>query len=150
MAEPPFTRITVAIDGSKNAERALDVAISLAKKFGSELTVLGIAPVQPVFVSATEPWVPAEVPESEVKAYREVVDQAVARCESAGISGVTGVCLEGVITDELISHVEQHPTDLLVMGSRGMSTAKRLLLGSVSDAVSHHVRCPVLIVKPPS
>jgi nucleotide-binding universal stress UspA family protein len=149
MPQAPFARITVAIDGSKNGAHALETAISLAKKFESELTVLGVAPVQAIFVSATEPWVPAEVPESETRAYREVVDQAVERCRQAGVASVTGLCLEGVITDEIIGHVEHHPTDLLVLGSRGMSTAKRLLLGSVSDAVSHHVACAVLIVRPP-
>jgi nucleotide-binding universal stress UspA family protein len=143
-----FARILVAIDGSKYADRALDVAIDLANHYESELSVLAVAPVQAVFVSATEPWVPAEVPESETNAYREVIDQAVQRCQKAGVRSVTGICLEGVITDEIIGHVEKHPTDLLVLGSRGMSAAKRLLLGSVSDAVSHHVPCPVLIIRP--
>ncbi|HEV2520385.1 MAG TPA: universal stress protein [Thermoplasmata archaeon] len=147
MPEGLFGRILVAIDGSKYADRATDAAIDLAKKYGAELTVLAVAPVQAVFVSATEPWVPAEVPESENKAYREVVEQAVRRCQAAGVAAVTGICLEGVITDEIIGHVEKHPTDLLVLGSRGKSAAKRLLLGSVSDAVSHHVTCPVLIVR---
>lgn len=143
-----FARIVVAIDGSKYAERGLDVAIDLAKKYGAELTVLAVAPVQAVFVSATEPWVPTEVPESETKAYHEVVEHAVQRCRAAGVPSVTGICLEGVITDEIIGHVEKHPVDLLILGSRGMSAAKRLLLGSVSDAVSHHVTCPVLIIRP--
>jgi nucleotide-binding universal stress UspA family protein len=147
MPDRLFARILVAIDGSKHAERALAFAIDLARQYGSELTVLAVAPVQAVFVSATEPWVPSEVPESESHAYREVVEQAVQRCQSAGVKAVTGLCLEGVITDEIIGQVERHPTDLLVLGSRGMSAAKRLLLGSVSDAVSHHVPCPVLIVR---
>jgi nucleotide-binding universal stress UspA family protein len=148
MADRTFARIVVAIDGSKFAERALDVAIDLARHYESELTVLAVAPVQAVFVSATEPWVPSEVPESESKAYREVVEQAVRKCQASGVAPVTGICLEGVITDEIISHVERHPTDLLILGSRGLSAAKRLLLGSVSDAVSHHVLCPVLLVRP--
>jgi nucleotide-binding universal stress UspA family protein len=143
-----FQHILVAIDGSKYADRALDVAIDLTRKYSGELTVLAVAPVQAVFVSATEPWVPTEVPESETKAYHEVVDHAVQRCQAAGVQAVTGVCLEGVITDEIIGHVEKHNVDLLILGSRGMSAAKRLLLGSVSDAVSHHVTCPVLIIRP--
>lgn len=148
MADAPFERITVTVDGSTFGGRALEIALSLAKKYGSQLTVLAVAPVQAVYVSATEPWVPAEVPESETQAYRAIVDEAVRRCTAGGIPSVTGVCLEGVITDEIIGYVERNPTDLLVLGSRGLSAAKRLLLGSVSDAVSHHVPCPVLIVRP--
>lgn len=150
MPEAPFGRITVSVDGSRFADRALELAISLAKKYDSHLTVLAVAPVQLGYVSASEPWVPSEIPESETRAFREIVDQAVKRCESAGVESVTGVCLEGVITDEIIGHVEAHPTDLLVLGSRGLSGAKRLLLGSVSDAVSHHVPCAVLIVRSPA
>lgn len=139
-------RIAVAVDGSTFATDALEFAIDLAKRYGAQLEVVSVAPL-PVYVASAEPWVPTEVPELEIKHYHDLVDAAVRRCEEAGISAVTGVCLEGHIVDELVSHLEQHPADLLVMGSRGLSTAKRLLLGSVSDAISHHVRCPVLLVR---
>ncbi len=142
--------ITVAVDGSAFANHGLEFAIDLAQKYGSELTILGVAPLVPLYVSSTEPWVPTEVPESEARHYRSVVDVSLEKARKAGLTAVTGVCLEGVIVDEMIAHVEAHPTDLLVIGSRGLSTAKRLLLGSVSDAVSHHVKCPVLIVRGPA
>ncbi|HUI38309.1 MAG TPA: universal stress protein [Thermoplasmata archaeon] len=149
MPEAPFARVTVAVDGSRYGDRALELAIAIAKRFESDLTVVSVAPVHPIYVSATEPWVPADIPESETRAHREIVDRAVKTCESAGIRTVTGVCLEGIVTDEIIAHLEQNPSDLLVIGSRGLSTTKRLLLGSVTDAISHHVRCPVLIVRLP-
>jgi len=144
-----FGRITVAIDGSAFAAHALDVAIDLAKKYSSELTVLAVAPLVPIYVASTEAWVPTEVPESEIRHYRGIVDQAVDTVKERGLSSVTGVSLEGVIVDEIIGYLDSHPTDLLVIGSRGLGTAKRLLLGSVSDAVAHHVHCPVLIVRAP-
>lgn len=150
MAGVSLRHITVAVDGSAFADHALDFAIDLAQKYGSDLTVLGVAPLVPLYVSSTEPWVPTEVPESEARHYRAVVDQSVDKARKAGITQVQSACLEGVIVDEMIAHVETHPTDLLIIGSRGLSTAKRLLLGSVSDAVSHHVKCPVLIVRGPS
>jgi nucleotide-binding universal stress UspA family protein len=144
---PTFHRIAVAVDGSPHAELAVAFAIDLAKRYGSELTVLGIAPLIPLYVSSSEPWVPTEVPESEAAHYHSVVDTAVARAKKEGLSAVTGVTLEGVIVDELLGYLEAHPTDLLVMGSRGLTATKRLLLGSVSDAVLHHVKCPVLVVR---
>jgi nucleotide-binding universal stress UspA family protein len=147
MPEAPFARITVAVDGSKYAERALEVAISLAKKYDSELTVLSVAPVEMVYVSAAQPWVPTEVPGGETPEFQGFVEAAVRKCQDAGVTAVTGVCLEGVITDEIIGHLEESPTDLLVIGSRGSSAAKRLFLGSVSDALIHHVQCAVLVVR---
>lgn len=144
-----FARITVAVDGSPFAEHALSVAVDLARKYSSELTVLAVAPLVPIYVATAEPYVPTELIESEGKYYRQVADTAVARAQKEGLSKVTGVCLEGVIVDEILGFLERHPADLLIMGSRGLSTAKRLLLGSVSEGVLHHVGCPVLIVRGP-
>ena len=147
MAPIQFARIAVATDGSPHAERALDVAIDLAKRYGSALSILGVAPLVPMYLGSTEAWVPAEVPDTEIQHYRQLVDQSVDRAKSAGLRDVTGVCLEGVIVDEIIGYLEQTPADLLVMGSRGLSTARRLLMGSVSDAIVHHATCPVLVVR---
>lgn len=148
MAGGRFQRITVAIDGSTNGAAALDCAIELAKQYGSDLVVLSIAPIAPVYVSSTEPYVPAPLPNSELLRYRVFVEAAVKKAEGAGVTSVTGLCDEGVVVDEILSHLERHPTDLLVVGSRGRSAARRLLLGSVSTAMVTHAPCPVLVVRP--
>ncbi len=148
MADSLFRRITVSIDGSPNAEAALDWSIDLARKYGADLVIIAVAPIVPVYISTSEPYVPAGVPPSEIGRYREIVEAAVKKAESGGVPSVTGVSYEGVVVDEILSHLEQHPTDLFVIGSRGLSTAKRLLLGSVSSAVVNHAPCPVLVVRP--
>ena len=148
MADVMFPRIAVAIDGSVNGRVALDAAIDLAKRYGSELTVISVAPLVPVYVSAAEPYVPATVPQDELARYRVIVDEAVHFAEKLGVTIVTGLCEEGVVVDEILGYLEQHPTDLLVVGSRGLSTARRLLLGSVSSALVNHAPCPVLVVRP--
>jgi len=150
MVAPTFPKILVATDGSAYGQQAVDVAIDLAKRYQSQLSVLAVAPLVPLYVSSAEPWVPTEVPPSETDHYRSVLSAAVKRAEEAGVTNVTGVLLEGVVVDEIIAHVERHPVDLLVLGSRGLSTAKRLLLGSVSDAVLHHLHVPVLVVRTPA
>ncbi len=150
MTESRFQRITVAIDGSPNGAAALDTAIDLARHYSSDLVVLSIAPLVPVYVTSAEPYVPSTVPDSELARYREIVDAAVRRSEAAGVANVTGLCDEGVIVDEILAHLEHHPTDLLVVGSRGLSAARRLLIGSVSSAVVNHAPCPVLVVRPPA
>jgi nucleotide-binding universal stress UspA family protein len=142
-----FQRITVAVDGSPYADHALNFAIDLAKRYSAALTVLAVAPMVPLYLSSTEPWAPTEMPEGEVKFYRGLVDSGVARAQAEGLSTATGVCLEGHVVDEIVAYLESHPADLLVLGSRGLSAAKRLLLGSISDAVIHHVECPVLLVR---
>ncbi len=147
MSPQSVQRIAVAVDGSPCAGAALEMAIDLAKHYGASLGILAVAPVHPMYVSPTEPWVATQVLESESGRYQQIVSTAVARAESQGLTQVTGICLEGVVVDELLMHLERHPTDLLVLGSRGLSTARRILLGSVSESVLHHVSCPVLIVR---
>jgi len=149
MSEGRFRRITVAIDGSQNAHLALDSAIDLALHYQGSLVVVAIAPLPPVFVSSTEPYIPAAVPSSELERYRAIVEAAVHVAENAGVSSVTGLCDEGVVVDEILGLLERRPTDILVVGSRGLSTARRLLLGSVSTALVTHAPCPVLVVRPP-
>jgi nucleotide-binding universal stress UspA family protein len=148
MVEGLFRRITVAIDGSAHAAAALEYAVDLAHRYGSDLVILSVAPLVPVYVTASEPYVPAAVPDSELQRFQTIVDSAVKRAEAAGVASVTGICDEGVVVDEILTHLEQHPTDLLVVGSRGLSTARRLLLGSVSTALVNHAPCPVLVVRP--
>jgi nucleotide-binding universal stress UspA family protein len=147
MAPPDFKRIAVAVDGSAHASQALDVAIDLAHRYESQLTVLAVAPLQPVYVAPNEPFVATAVPISDLPHYQAIVEEAVHRAERAGVTAVTGVCDDGVVIDEILSFLETHPTDLLVLGSRGLSAAKRLLLGSVSTMMVTHAPCPVLVVR---
>ena len=145
-----FHRIVASIDGSSHADAALDAAIDLTKHYGSELAIVAVAPIVPVYIAPTEPMVPAGIPPSDLAHYRRIVDAAVKRAQAAGITSVTGVAYEGVVVDEILAHVEKHPTDLVVIGSRGLSAAKRILLGSVSTGVVTHAPCPVLVVRGPA
>jgi nucleotide-binding universal stress UspA family protein len=148
MADPLFRKIAVATDGSPHAEHALTIAIDLAKRYGAELTVIGIAPLVTTFVAPNEPILPAAIPQSSLPEYRAIVDAAVARAKSAGLTDLRSVCEEGVIVDEILEQQKEHPVDLIVVGSRGLSAGRRLLLGSVSTGLVNHAPCPVLVVRP--
>jgi nucleotide-binding universal stress UspA family protein len=142
--------IAVAIDGSEPAAVALAMAVDLAKRYQSELVVLAVAPLPPVLVTPTEPFAPPILPQSALPQFRSIVDSAVREAKDAGVAAVTGVCYDGVVVDEILAHLASHPADLLVVGSRGLSTAKRLLLGSTSESLVTHAPCPVLVVRPPT
>jgi nucleotide-binding universal stress UspA family protein len=53
----------------------------------------------------------------------------------------------GQVADTIINIAKEEGSDLIVIGSRGLSGAKRFLLGSISNSVIHHAECPVLIVR---
>jgi nucleotide-binding universal stress UspA family protein len=147
MVPPRFTRITVAIDGSPNSEDALAAAIDLSKRYDGNLTILTVAPFIPVYMPAAGPYAAVAAAQGEVTRYQGLVDVAVKRARDAGVGSVTGILREGVVVDEILTHLETHPTDLAVVGSRGLSAAKRLLIGSVSSALVAHAPCPVLVVR---
>jgi len=142
-----FARILVAIDGSPHSDEALDAAIDLAKRYASELTVLSIAPLVPVYMPSGNAYLAAPVTDTDTTPYRTLVEAAVKRARDGGVSSVTGVCQDGVVIDEILAFLDAHPADLVVVGSRGMSAAKRLLIGSISSALVAHAPCPVLVVR---
>lgn len=148
MPEPVFQRIAVATDGSPTAIRAVDIAIDLAQRYQAGLTIITVSPLESLYVAPSEGWVTPTAPPSDLPFYRQILERDVAKAKAKGLSNVEGVCLEGVIVDEIVAWVEKAPPDLFVVGSRGLSRGKRILLGSVSSALLQQLKCPVLVVHP--
>jgi nucleotide-binding universal stress UspA family protein len=146
----PFHRIAVATDGSDSANAAVRLASDLAKRYGADLLVIAIAPLPTILSTPNGPIVPPTVAQSQIPIYRELVDAGVAAARASGVTAVSGVCEEGSPVDEILAQVRSHGSDLLVVGSRGLSTAERLLLGSVSTGLVNHAPCPVLVVRLPT
>lgn len=139
-----FERILAAIDGSENADHALDMAVEIAGKFGSELTVLAVVPITTGYMGA-----PVLATDDIVQEYQKLVDERVEKIDRSRLKSVTRAVLEGYVIDEILGYLDKHPQDLLVVGARGLSTAGRLFLGSTSDALVHHAKCPTLVYRAP-
>jgi nucleotide-binding universal stress UspA family protein len=144
----PYRNVVVGTDGSETAELAVRHAAELAKAFGARLTV----------VTAFVPN-----PEEEAKRLEEAPDDvrwAITDATSAderarrarGIArdmGVADVVLRvdsGDPASLLIDAADDASGDVIVVGSKGMTSAKRFVLGSVPNKVSHHAPCDVVIV----
>ncbi len=147
MAPERFRRVAVAIDASAGAGEALDVAIDLARAFHASLRIIAVAPLPPVFATPNPPIAPAAFPDDAGPRYRQLADTAVGRARAAGVADVEAATPEGVVVDEVLAQVRADGTDLLVVGSRGLSTVQRLMLGSVSSGLVTHAPCPVLVVR---
>ncbi|MEM3627968.1 MAG: universal stress protein [Candidatus Bathyarchaeia archaeon] len=154
-----FQKILVPLDGSEHSLRALNVAIQLAKKFDGKITLIHVysVAVRPVMVpetaTAPPPIIPVMTPmevsrvaEAARKAGSGILADGAQRVEAEGVH-VETVLREGNTVQEIVRTVVEGKFDIIVMGARGLSKIKELLLGSVSDGVLRNAPCPVLIVK---
>jgi nucleotide-binding universal stress UspA family protein len=145
-----FTSILVGTDGSDTAHAALLRAIELAAGLRARLGI----------VSAYEPGsdprqrgeqvVAPKDAQSAINPHEAVLallDEGRAEAVEAGVAEVETFARQGDAADAIIDVAEEQRSDLIVVGNKGMTGAKRFLLGSVPNKVSHHAPCSVLIVR---
>lgn len=136
-------RIVVGVDGSPQAERALQHAILQANAWGAELTAVTGVPVGNAGMLA---WLPSNIDREQVLAdIGAGMDVLIDRYEAEN----PGLRIRRIVLDgtgaELLTEFST-ASDLVVLGSRGRGGFRGLLLGSTSQAVLHHSACPVLVV----
>ena len=141
-----FKRIVVAYDGSDQAIKALNTAIELAKAFSSKLDVVEVVDTAALLGMGFAP-IPSDVIAQIYNKAQNDVEQAKKKAQEAGVKDVTSQVLEGDPATSIIEYASKNGADLIVIGSRGLSTFKRLVLGSVSSKVVQESRIPVLVVK---
>ncbi|AHC51851.1 universal stress protein A [Sulfolobus acidocaldarius SUSAZ] len=141
-----FKKIVVAYDGSDNANRALDVAIDLAKKYDAKLDVVQVVDTSALLGMGLAP-VPNDLIQQVYSKAKSDVENAKNKATNQGVKEVDGIVLEGDPASSIVEYSSKSGASLIVTGSRGLSTFKRLLLGSVSTKIAQESRIPVLIVK---
>ncbi len=144
-----FTRIVVGTDGSETAGEAVRQAVDLAKLAGASLSIVSAyAPIPERKVKDQQREAPADVqyelgPREDVNL---VLDAAAADARKEGIEVQTHP-VEGDPAEAILNVAEETKADLIVVGNKGMTGARRFLLGSVPNNISHHAPCSVMIVR---
>lgn len=143
-----FSSIVVGTDGSSTARTAVDKAAALAKQCGAHLHLVSgyKAPSQIMAMPMAEAMMaPGAASDQEVHESVEGMLRDLAKeIEGDGISVSVYACPENP-ADALLDVAAHQSADLIVVGSRGMTGARRIL-GSVPNNVAHHAGCSVLIV----
>lgn len=144
-----YSRVVVGVDGSGTASQALQEAARLAQSQDAELLI----------VSAYEPPDPKQIARWQSESPGDMswkftgtamVEEVLQKAEAAAakiMQRVRTLYQEGDPAEALIKVAESEDADLIVVGNKGMAGAKRFLLGSVPNKVSHHAPCDVIIVK---
>jgi len=146
-----FRSIVVGTDGSDTATQAVRQATDLARSVGARIELVSAyEPVSDARLHAESLVVPQDLqwivnPRADVEA---TLDAAAGEIRAAGVE-VEAFARQGDPADALLDVAEERGSDLIVVGNRGMTGAKRFLLGSVPNKVSHHAPCSVLIIRTP-
>lgn len=150
-----FDKILVPLDCSKFAENSLNVAIEVAKKFNGQLFLLHVFPAHDEYRRAgitgkmrvrAPAHGAAKISEEIPKVCTDLLANSKRKVAAEGVP-VETLLKEGHIVNEILETIIQGGFDLVVMGARGQSMIKNLLLGSVSNGVIRHASCPVLVAK---
>ncbi|MFL6058679.1 MAG: universal stress protein [Rubrobacteraceae bacterium] len=144
-------KILLATDASKDAEKAALIASDIANSTGSELHVLHVGNTKDFHVApgAEQSFSPRTVSLGEIREKAEkTLEEAVKQVEEAGGTVAQAHLRSGDPDDEILRFCdEQGGFGLIVMGSRGLTRIKRVVIGSVSESVVRHAHCPVLVAR---
>jgi nucleotide-binding universal stress UspA family protein len=147
-------KILLAVDGSAYSEAAIEEVGKRPWPPQSEIKIITAAET-PLMVGM-EPWaISPEYFEELEKSLREagdaVIRDALKKLKESGdkTSKISTEIIQGPPRQVIVEEAEKWGADLIVMGSRGLGTWNRLLLGSVSSAVVHHAKCSVEIARTP-
>lgn len=169
--------ILCAMDGSSHADKALDLAIDMSKKFDASLVLFhalmhGLDPAEVRRFSEIEglteesvievtrlqtvdsrievghPYDIKTIPtDTLVKLGRHILDSARAKAEAKGVSTITTVIGDGDPAGRILACAKEQNVDCIIMGSRGLSDIRALLQGSVSRKVSNRAECTTIAVR---
>jgi nucleotide-binding universal stress UspA family protein len=148
MPDQPVRRIVVATDFSGTADRGLDVAITMARALGAQLTIVHVTqpavvlppPLEMLPTTTLFPDLPRRV--------QDGLAAGAVRAREAGVKCET-VQLSGSAASEIVGHAKDTGADMLVMGTHGHGGLAHAVMGSVTERVVHGAPCPVLVVPRP-
>jgi nucleotide-binding universal stress UspA family protein len=144
-----FKSIVVGTDGSDTATQAVRQAVDLARAVGAKVELVSAyEPVSAQRLNEERRQAPEDLqwainPREDVDATLEVAAE-LARQEGVAVDVYPR---QGDPADAILDVAEEREADLIIVGNKGMTGAKRFLLGSVPNKVSHHAPCSVLIIR---
>jgi len=140
-----FKNILVPHDGSSHSKHAFKVALDIAKKYNSKLSMVTVLDTSPGHWAQTNLW------DKAIGGARTLVTKEFESFESAAkkakVSFHSEIIESKSVTKTIVSYSKSKKIDLIVMGAQGITGWDKFVLGSITDGVVHRVRCPVLIVR---
>jgi nucleotide-binding universal stress UspA family protein len=139
-----FKKLLVAFDGSDDSGKALEIALELSKKFGSEVHLLTIIEQLPHYAATI-----GEVKEALAEITKEIEKQQTLVCEEARDQGVEIQCriLPGHEVEAIITYAQKGEFDVLLLGRKGRSAILHTRSGSTAVQIVTHAPCTVILAQ---
>ena len=157
MKNHKISRILVAIDGSEESMAAATHAIAIACIHDAELLALTVINIQPWFYSSTPyGWADNQTMEKvhkkDIDEAQHWLDQIKANAEVDRIKISTKILMVPTTSSStpaaaIVNYAEQNNIDLIIVGTRGRTGFKKMLLGSTALGVLTYAHCPVMVIK---
>ena len=143
-----LSTILVAVDGSEASKRAFEYASFLAEKCNTSLLIVNIPDIFERVGSSSKKLeeIAKKIEKGEID-NKAMLRKFESQAKEHGIKDVRTIKRRGNVAEEILKVADKEKADMIVLGSRGLSTAKGFLLGSVSHKVVQHAKCPVTVVR---
>lgn len=139
--------ILVPVDGSDYSVKAFNAALEMAKKYGSKVSVLACLEKENISAWCINKTAHMQIIKDAEKFARDFISRLEKMAKDANVLLSVHVVETKSIPKEIINFADSNKTDLIVMGSHGRTGFNQFVLGSVTNAVCHSAKCPVLIIK---
>ena len=145
-----FQNVAVAFDGSGDSAKAVQLACSIASEFGSKLAVVHVySSLTTVFAGGVGVPIPnySALEDAAKSAAAAVLSKGVQTAAHYGVKARGELIEAPSVVEALVAFATDQKIDLIVVGTRGMTGFKKLIMGSVASGLVSHARCPVMVVR---
>ncbi|HEY6884422.1 MAG TPA: universal stress protein [Nitrososphaeraceae archaeon] len=155
IAKARISKILAPIDGSESSLNAADYAISIAKKNNAQLTALHVIRPEETYEYASDlalMTTPTSIDsmvqtvKQDSQKWFDIVKQK-SDANNVQLKKTDTIVSHGSVVGTIVDYAEREGIDLIVMGTRGRSGFKKLLLGNTASGIISYAHCPVMIVK---
>lgn len=148
LKEQKFSKILVGVDGSEESSHAADYAIHMARKYKAELIALNVILSDMTIFGPTVPQYISEL-KQEAQSYLNRIKEKIVTDNNYENKTQLRTELIGSTSaaSGIVAFAEKEKVDLIIVGTRGRSGFRKLLLGSVASGVVIYSHCPVMVVK---
>lgn len=146
----PFEKILIAIDFSESSDYAFGYALTLAKQFQSELTVMHVINEPVDLRGFYVPHISFEQLEKEIEQGAVKMMERFCQNNMGGFTGYQTAIVTGTPYEEIIRKANESDASLIILGTHGRTGLDHIIFGSTAERVVRGAACPVLTIRLPA